>query len=143
MRRTAWRAPCSKAAGAPKTSSSNQYYKYYNFVEICKCFSNQPGCQQIAPRCRSTLQPEQGTADLAAAACISLLMRTWAFSSARTTTAARELLLRNTGVKPAMLPRLERLLETRADAEGTMMALDIAATCMAARIPSVCTSSMR
>ena len=64
----------------------------------------------------------------------SYQVRTCAFSSARTTTAVRELLLRKTGVRPAMLPRLERLVETRADAEGTLMALDIAATCMVAAV---------
>ena len=29
-----------------------------------------------------------------------------------------------------MLPRLERLLDTRVDAQGTLMALEVAATCI-------------
>jgi hypothetical protein len=60
--------------------------------------------------------------------------RTCAFSSARTTTAALLLLTRKTGVRPAMLPKLERLLETRADAQGTLTALELAATCMIAAV---------
>ncbi len=31
-----------------------------------------------------------------------------------------------------MLPRLERLLDTRVDAQGALMALEVAATCMLA-----------
>ena len=50
--------------------------------------------------------------------------------SARTVTALLLCLVLNTGVRPAMLPRLERLLATRVDAQGTMTALEVAATCM-------------
>ena len=52
--------------------------------------------------------------------------------SARTVTAALLLLVLNTGVRPAMLPRLERLPARRVDAQGTARALEVAATCMIA-----------
>ena len=52
--------------------------------------------------------------------------------SARTVTAALLFLVLNTGVRPAMLPRLERLPARRVDAQGTARALEVAATCMIA-----------
>ena len=52
--------------------------------------------------------------------------------SARTMTAALLFLVLNTGVRPAMLPRLERLPARRVDAQGTARALEVAATCMIA-----------
>ena len=50
--------------------------------------------------------------------------------SARTVTAALLCLVLNTGVRPAMLPRLERLPARRVDAQGNLTALEEAATCM-------------
>ena len=61
--------------------------------------------------------------------CLRMLRLTCGFS-ARTVTALLLCLVLNTGVRPAMLPRLERLLATCVGAQGTLTALEVAAACM-------------
>ena len=104
-----------------------------------KCFGcssshhNHTGMKcRVMPRCSAA---ESNTQRQSTAAALSQLRgRTCAFSSARTSTAALLFLARKTGVRPAMLPRLERLLETRADVQGTLTTLELAATCMTAAV---------